>query len=595
VSSLKKHFPWRIFYRIALFQSLLILAAILISGLAARYFFKSYFESQLVDQLRDSLTVLSRSMDEILTAEWCARLVRDTQFHLVAAQFDGTVICDSMGGPPPPVPLTYEKDFQNAVSKLGGYTFHYKFSADKMLGSLSLPAQRVILRGSLSTVTLSRAIKVFDASLGAVLALTALGLVLLSIVAARRMVFPLGRLLVKTQSLLSNQTPVLREDLQEDSFGEWSDLESNIDSLRKNLEKTTQTLSMEQVELDALMAAISDAVLAVDPDGTPLFYNSRFELNFGGGGFTRQQKFWEVFRDPEILEAFRGSLNRGKNASTRAVLFENDRGVRRYFTLSVSPLRRQGQIYGALGIFHDVTELKSAEQMRIDFVANVSHELRTPLTSIKGYTETLLQDINSNPKQFKDTSVGEFLAIIARNTSRLMNLMGDLLDLSSIESTEILQKELLRTSEVTARVLKQMEPRFQAKHQKVETHFEATAVMADSNRLEQVLANLLDNAQKFTPDGGTIYVTWVADEKNTKLRVKDTGPGIPAEHHGRLFERFYRIDKARSREQGGTGLGLAIVKHILQRHEGSVSVESEPGKGATFICRFPNMSSHQVS
>jgi len=210
--------------------------------------------------------------------------------------------------------------------------------------------------------------------------------------------------------------------------------------------------------------------------------------------------------------------------------------------------------------------------------------LRTPLTVIKGYADTLIQD-NQGKQELLD-----FLNAIARNSDRLMLLMNDLLDLSSIESDSIIQRETLSTEEVTQRLLNQLKGAFDRKDQIVEVQVDSKDVFADPHRLEQVLVNLLGNANKYTPEKGKITVNWYRDGANTVLKVTDTGPGIPLEHHQRLFERFYRVDKARSRDQGGTGLGLAIVKHIVQRHEGSVWLESAPGKGTSFYCRFPDES-----
>jgi two-component system phosphate regulon sensor histidine kinase PhoR len=200
---------------------------------------------------------------------------------------------------------------------------------------------------------------------------------------------------------------------------------------------------------------------------------------------------------------------------------------------------------------------------------------------IKGYVDTLIEDpsIQAN---------AEYLQSIARNSERLMLLMNDLLDLSSIESDSFIQKETLSTEEVTARILKQLKGAFDSKKQTVKTELKEKMVYADLHRLEQVLVNLLGNANKYTPQEGEVEINWKSERGGTLLQIRDNGPGIPVEHHSRLFERFYRVDKGRSRDQGGTGLGLAIVKHIMQRHEGSVWVESEIGKGSTFYCWFPS-------
>lgn len=378
------------------------------------------------------------------------------------------------------------------------------------------------------------------------------------------------------------------EQLSSEAYGEWSELESNVQLIKKKLENTSINLTMEQIELDTLLGAISDAVLAVDMEENPLFYNSRLEMILSGKKFNRQSKLWELFRVPEILTSYKKALEEGKVWTTSAMLFQIAPQSKRYYILSVSPLRKQDEkIYGALGIFHDVTDLKTAEQMRIDFVANVSHELRTPLTSIKGYIETLIADAKKDLKLLATEETKTHLETIQRNSARLMNLMSDLLDLSSIESSDVLHKEWLATADVTDKAYKQVEDKMKAKSHTFDISIQTEKVFADPVRLEQVLVNLLDNACKYSPPGGRISVLWKAKDKDIILKVSDTGPGIPLDAQPRIFERFYRIDKARSRDQGGTGLGLAIVKHIMQRHEGAIWVESTPGQGSSFHCRFP--------
>jgi two-component system phosphate regulon sensor histidine kinase PhoR len=356
---------------------------------------------------------------------------------------------------------------------------------------------------------------------------------------------------------------------------------------KKEGEESLEEIRAQRDELSTLVAGITDAILAIDLDETPLFYNSQFALLVGHGRMNEgRAKLIELIRDPDIVHAFRFSISEGRIFQLKAVPFTGAREGKKYYSLSVSPLKRPDRsVYGAVGIFHDVTELKLAEQMRIDFVANVSHELRTPLTAIKGYTDTLISDIAMGRPA--ETS---FFDVISRNVDRLMLLIRDLLDLSTMDSgIDHLVKEKISTEEVTSRIVSQMQGTLQAKDQKVETAYLTSFVQADLKRLEQVIVNLLDNASKYSPAGGTIRVSWDRDEqRDVLLRVEDSGPGIPAEHHDRLFERFYRVDKGRSRDTGGTGLGLAIVKNIMQRHGGAVWVQSEPGRGARFTCQFPN-------
>jgi two-component system, OmpR family, phosphate regulon sensor histidine kinase PhoR len=580
-----KTFPWRIFSRLILIQSLLVLGAMGASGLTARYFYKHRFLNQIEEKVKDSLTLLVRFLPNPVPAQWCQENSQETSLRFSVINVSGHVVCDSQDNGATESFLARPEVKEALRNGFGGAMRAKTKGNDLFYGAILDRSRGVLISAAMPLTDFHVTMGVFDASLGALLALFALLLGSFAVWSGQKLVFPIGRLIVKTQSLLS-QTPdaISREEIGSDSFGEWSELETNIDNIRRDLEAKARTLDIERVELATIMGAISDAILAVDPEGTPLFFNSRFQLLFGSSELReRNVKLWEIFRDPEILGAFNAALHDGKAGGTKTIPLEQADGIKRYFSLSVSPLRRlEGTIYGAVGIFHDISELKSAEQMRIDFVANVSHELRTPLTSIKGYAETLIQDLEQNKPASKD-----FLSIIARNSNRLMNLMEDLLDLSSIESDHILQKESLSTEEVTTRILKQLEPRFTAKNQRAGAVIEEAKVTADPGRLEQVLVNLLDNASKYTPEGGEITVRWTREKHDVLLRVIDTGPGIPVEHQSRLFERFYRVDKARSREQGGTGLGLAIVKHIMQRHEGTAWIESRAGQGSTFICRFP--------
>lgn len=355
---------------------------------------------------------------------------------------------------------------------------------------------------------------------------------------------------------------------------------------KKGPEESLEEIRAQRDELATLVAGITDAILAVDLDGAPLFYNSHFAVLVGPERLNAgRSKLLEMIRDPDVVHAFRFSVEEGKIFQLKTVPISN-KDRRKFYSLSVSPLRRPDRsVYGAVGIFHDVTELTLAEQMRIDFVANVSHELRTPLTAIKGYTDTLISDIQTG--RGIETS---FLDIISRNVDRLMLLIRDLLDLSTMDSgIDHVAKERVEIEELTARMISQMQGTLGAKNQKVDVKIGASFVHADLKRIEQVIINLLDNASKYSPEGGAIHVVWEEDDSHDVLfRIEDTGPGISEEHHDRLFERFYRVDKGRSRDTGGTGLGLAIVKHIMQRHGGAVWVQSDPGKGARFTCQFPS-------
>ncbi len=421
-------------------------------------------------------------------------------------------------------------------------------------------------------------------------------LVLLAITSGR-FASPLGRLVQRAREL-RRLDPEREEDSLDsergaDDPGEWADLERALNRIHKELKQKTEALSQEREELSALIGAVSDAILAVDRSENPLFYNSPFATLFhtaqkGERAFT----LGEMFRSPEVLMGYREVLKTGTMKIVAASLHTSPHALARHFSISIAPLKMGSPegVAGAIGVFHDVTELKQSEQIRIEFVGNASHELRTPLTSIKGYVDTLREDLKAG----RTDGAGQFIDIISRNVDRLIFLVNDLLDLSALESGAELKKTPVSTAEVTEAALKQIENKRAVKRQEIRVQMNATTVNAEPQRLEQVVVNLVHNAIKYVPEGSRIDVIWEMavsggglGAPGTIFRIRDNGPGIPLEHQARIFERFYRVDSGRSREQGGTGLGLAIVKHIMLKHGGSVRLQSRPGEGAEFICFFP--------
>lgn len=472
-----------------------------------------------------------------------------------------------------------------------------RYLTQQLLGTL--PAMlvmavvaRIYLEKHLQGVTtVEAAVRAFDSTF-IVLAL-AVGATLTGITlwTGYRLVVPLGRILVKARAIQRREFAQERDDDagEEDDASEWSDLETALNRIGRNIQNQDRTRAREREELEAIISAIAEAVVAVDKSGNVLFFNSQFAVLFGDRELQkRQSRISDFFRRPDVLSAFRATLKSGAPGSASMELTIMNESAPRHFALSVAPLKLVGtEAYGAVGVFHDVTELKRMDQVRIDFVANVSHELRTPLTSIKGYAETLRQDLKENENAQK------FLGTIERNADRLIALVRDLLNLSSLESGGAdLHKEDVKLAELSERVLLQLEGLRKERGITVRTRVDAPTVWADAKRLEQVLFNLLENALKYTPPGSRVEIAWEREESEVRLHVADNGPGIPVEHHGRIFERFYRVDSARNREQGGTGLGLAIVKHIVQRHGGKLRVQGGAGAGTEFICSFPAERDH---
>jgi len=377
------------------------------------------------------------------------------------------------------------------------------------------------------------------------------------------------------------------DDLTEEEVGEFSVLEKGLNKIQKKLKKRKEQLYREREETQAFMSSVQEGLVSISTNEKITFFNSKFATLFLDSGQMNQEQIFltDVFRDPVIYNSFRRVLVEGEVVKHELQMETKLDTSTRYFLLSLSPLRKgkTNEIYGMIGIFHDISDIKKTDQIRIDFVGNASHELRTPLTSIKGYIETLKQDFESG----NTAQTGSFLQIISRNVDRLIDLVTDLLTISTLESHPQVKTTVISPMQLSNLVVTDLMILAEGKNQKIFIHADVDALRGDAEKIDQVLRNLVTNAIKYIPDGKEIHIKWEYNTDGVILRVRDNGPGIPKEHHDRLFERFYRIDKGRSRDRGGTGLGLAIVKHIVMAHGGRVELKSEMGKGSEFICYFP--------
>lgn len=334
--------------------------------------------------------------------------------------------------------------------------------------------------------------------------------------------------------------------------------------------------------LDTILESLEDGVVAQDRRGRIRLFNSAAERLFN---YRRDEvigrPLLEVIREYELAEALETAITQGAGV---ARTFQLARLGERELLVRSAPLRsREGQVEGAVAVLRDVTEMRRLEQVRTEFVANVSHELRTPLTAVKGFIETLLDGAVDDP-----ATARRFLEIVRRETDRLVSLISDLLDLSRLESPRLeVRLETLDLGELVEQSLDLF--RHRAEQRGIELTSELPSpfrVLGEESLLRQVLVNLIDNAVKYTPEGGRVWVSGRQGEDWAEFAVSDTGPGIPRKALDRIFERFYRVDKARSRAMGGTGLGLSIVRHAAERQGGRVWVESSPGEGTTFRVRL---------
>ncbi|HJZ79723.1 MAG TPA: ATP-binding protein [Pyrinomonadaceae bacterium] len=333
--------------------------------------------------------------------------------------------------------------------------------------------------------------------------------------------------------------------------------------------------------LNATINEMREGLLVIDADMRVVASNraaqqllSNFETPLNSRRLT------ELTRNPAIYDAFLDAVRGTERAGVKVETYSPGRRV---FDLRVVPLRTASGVNGAVGVFFDVTRLERLEIIRQEFLSNVSHELRTPLTSIVALSETLEVGAIDDPKNNR-----RFLSIIQKNAARMHRLIDDILELSAIEAGNVkLQPELVRLRAVVEDVVGSLDAVAASRHVTISNLVSVEAeVFADPHRLMQMLTNLIDNAIKFNREGGTVSIGFSRTDRD-HISVEDTGEGIPSHHLDRLFERFYRVDRARSRELGGTGLGLAIVKHLARSHGGEVSVQSRFGEGTQFTIDLP--------
>ncbi|MGR3310390.1 MAG: two-component system histidine kinase PnpS [Candidatus Brocadiales bacterium] len=375
-------------------------------------------------------------------------------------------------------------------------------------------------------------------------------------------------------------------------------LAESINQMGDKLEERIKTISKHTNELMAILSSMIEGVIAIDKDERVMMINEAAKKMFNlCDDKIINRPYWEIIRNNELYNCIAKVRVEGHTRSTEITdVFPGDK----VFRAQVAPIfehphtsfplvEGEKKATGAVLVFNDITDLRRLEKMRIDFVANVSHELKTPITSIKGFVETLKERALNEPENAQ-----KFLGIIESHTDRLNNLINDLLNLSRIESKDIpLKITEIDPLPIINKVAGCFADMVQERRQVLSVRFpdDFPRLMADESLLEQAITNLLDNAVKYTQDGGNITISGVNEENWTRIEVADTGIGVPTKDIPRIFERFYRVDKARSREMGGTGLGLAIVKHIMAAHSGSVTVESTLGDGSKFTLLFPKTQS----
>jgi two-component system phosphate regulon sensor histidine kinase PhoR len=370
--------------------------------------------------------------------------------------------------------------------------------------------------------------------------------------------------------------------LKEGNEDEFGLLAKNLNDMATQLKDKMDALTKEKATLEAVLGGMAEGVLVTDSAGNVILANRSLRESFDiKKEDALGRPFLQVIRNIEISDLIRLAYER-REFVTAEVEVQFPRSLS--FSAGCVPLGISGEFAGAVLVLHDITRLKALERVRRDFVANVTHELKTPVSAIQGFSETLLDGAMEDKENAR-----RFLGIIETNARRLSRLIEDLMTISKLELGEVkLDMRPVSINRVTEEAAALLEPRVQEKSLSVELDVDADLpkVLADRDRLYQVVLNILDNAVKYTPQGGSIKVSAKSAGDMVELSVADTGPGIPTEMLPRMGERFFRVDAARSRELGGTGLGLAIVKHIVGAHGGRFTIVNNPIKGACVAVSF---------
>ena len=372
------------------------------------------------------------------------------------------------------------------------------------------------------------------------------------------------------------------------SHDELGDLAHNLNKMSANLQSTIIEITKDKDELKAILSSMVEGVIVIGNNEKILLLSPPVShmLDLRSKD-VMERPYWEAIRNREINATFEEALKNKKAIKKElAILFPSES----YFSMQISPiLNESGGLSSVVAVFHDISELKKLEKVRSEFVANVSHELKTPLTSIKGFVETLQNGALGDPK-----TRNRFLDIIQTHTVKLENLVNDLLSLSAIESKDTkMNFEYVSLPDIIDTITNLYRAQLEKRNQNMSVSIpkDIPPILVDRGKIEQVFSNLLDNAIKFTPPVGKILIHASLKDDYIRIDVQDSGIGISEEHLPRVFERFYMVDKSRSKELGGTGLGLAIVKHIVQAHNGRVTVQSELKKGSTFSVFLPKTAS----
>lgn len=568
-------------------MSMLVLGAYLLNSL------EDYFYDNLQTRLeteallaRDLLEPRRDGWDPATMGELTRRISQDVKARVTIINIDGTVLGDSLEDPAQMENHISRPEIAEALRSGVGVSVRHSSTLDTDMMYVAVPIIQEdkpvgFLRLALSLAEIRGAFFRLWSAVVVAISLAVLFTVLVSIGLSKRVTDPIEKLTEFARRISRGDFDCRAKLESRDEIGE---LAEAFNQMSATIRDKVTLISDGKSKLEAVLGSMANGIIFINRRGQIDLINPAAErfLSFSGPESIGRPHD-AVIRHPELSALINEGLQGGYAVEREIKIAYPDET---FFEVYISPIRDQtGRLTGVVAVLRDITEKRKLERMRRDFVANVSHELKTPVTAIKGFTETLLDGALNDEKASR-----EFVEIIDHEAERLKRLIQDLLDLSRIEAKQVKLRRLpVDISSIAGDAVLKL--RGQADNAKISLYVNLpdAPVVAEADRdlIEQVLVNLVDNAVKYTPAGGRVDVEVAEKGRDVVVWVRDTGIGIPPDDIDRVFERFYRVDKARSRAQGGTGLGLSIVKHIVDIHGGTVGVNSRPGKGSEFFFTLP--------
>lgn len=498
---------------------------------------------------------------------------KDIRTRITVVGPEGAVLADSEEDPRTMESHKFRPEIFEALQGRIGHSLRYSSTVKEEMLYVALPLAEGggppgALRISLFISDIKVLLSAVKMDIGRAVAIMVALSVLIAYVFSRNLTRPLRSLAKASEKVAAGDFDVKVSIRTRD---EWRDLAKSFNAMTQEIKTLFTDLKIKKEELDNIIASMQEGLIVLDRDDRIFLLNESARRILGHAA-PEGKPYWEVIRATPFVELVREARKERQSPRREISLAERSYLCHAFFLPSQERL---------IVTMNDVTEVQNWGRMKKDLVVNVSHELRTPLTAIKGFAEALEDEVEEKGRNYART--------IVRNTDRLIRIVEDLLSLSELEEQQVcLEREKVNLGRLAADLLKTFEPRAREKGLALRLDSEPSlpAVEGDSFRLEQLLANLVDNAVKYT-EKGEISVSLWGGEDSVTVEVSDTGIGIPEEDQVRVFERFYVVDKSRSRKMGGTGLGLSIVKHIVLLHGGKIRLESKPGAGSRFIITLP--------